>query len=105
MTNNEKRDAQHTEERYYYDAIVDELSLTFDQKNKDYGNSYFKALDEDGLVVAKIMMGIKMNRFITLLERPAEVEESLEDTVKDLANYGILTAAWIKKGGLTDDNL
>ena len=71
----------------------------FTRKNKDYGNSYEQSLEEDGLLVAKIRLGDKYSRFKTLLK--AEVsevnDESLEDTLLDLANYAMMTVLYMNK--------
>ena len=85
------------DESNYYDAIVKNLCDMYIRKNSDYGNSYAKALDEDGLIVSKVLLGIKMDRFSSLQKQPALVEESLMDTLMDMANYAIMTAAWLLK--------
>lgn len=69
---------------------------TFTKKNQDYGNSFFESLDKRGLVAALVRMEDKMNRLNSLSEREAQVtEESLIDTLLDLANYSILTSMWL----------
>jgi len=69
---------------------------TYRKKNHDYGNSFDKSLDEDGLLVAKIRIGDKINRYNTLKDSKAKVkDESIYDTLLDLANYCIMTIMWI----------
>ena len=76
----------------------EELEL-FIRKNNDYGNSYEQSLIEDGLLVAKIRLGDKYKRFATLINKPAQVgDESIIDTLKDLANYANMTIAFIEGG-------
>lgn len=76
--------------------VTDEMTDICIRKNKDYGNSFDKALDEDGLLVAKIRLKDKLSRFSTLIKNDAQVkDESIRDTLIDLANYSILTIMWM----------
>lgn len=76
--------------------LNEELLELYSKKNKDYGNSFDNSLDEDGLLVAKIRLGDKLSRFSQLISNPAEVnEESLRDTLVDLANYAKMTVMWL----------
>lgn len=77
-------------------TICGELNALYIAKNADYGNSFDQSLDEDGLLVAKIRLGDKFSRFSTLIKQEAEVkDESLRDTLIDLANYAIMTVMWM----------
>lgn len=77
--------------------ICGAMAETFSAKNADYGNSFDKSLDEDGLVAAKVRMKDKMNRFESLIDKdPQVVGESIEDTLLDLANYSIMTVMWMR---------
>lgn len=69
----------------------------YKRKNKDYGNSFDRSLDEDGLIVAKIRMGDKVNRIRSLTgKNEMEVnDETLFDTYIDLSNYAFMTIRWI----------
>ena len=79
--------------------ITQDLNKTYIEKNADYGDAFNKSLDNHGLTAAIVRMEDKMGRFSNLAGRPAsmQVEESLEDTLLDLANYAIMTVMWIKK--------
>lgn len=83
-----------------YHYIIDKMISIYRQKNADYGNSFDRSLDEDGLLVAKIRIEDKIRRFITLTSdenRKAQVkDESIEDTLIDLANYCIMTIVYMK---------
>lgn len=80
----------------HFKAITTEMLNLYDIKNKDYGNSFAISLDEDGLLVAKIRLGDKYRRFSQLIKNPAEVkEESLRDTLIDMANYAVKTIMWM----------
>lgn len=72
--------------------ICDELTELYRKKNHDYGDSFHQEYVEDGLKVSKFHIREKFNRFKCLIEAENEVkEESIRDTLIDLANYAIMT--------------
>lgn len=81
-----------------FKAITENMIKTFIAKNHDYGNSFEKTCDKFGLVVPVVRMNDKMERINTLYNNTgiAKVDEKLEDTLLDLANYCILTIMYIK---------
>lgn len=77
-------------------TITLELTDLYARKNQDYGNSFDKSLDEDGLLVLKIRLGDKYKRFSTLINQKNEVvDESMRDTLIDLANYALMGVMWM----------
>ena len=78
-----------------FDAITDELKDTYIKKNHDYGNSFDKSIDKFGLTAAVVRMNDKMERLSSLMNKDAKVDESIRDTVMDLANYCIMTAMYL----------
>ena len=78
-----------------FDKITDELKDTYIKKNHDYGNSFDKSIDKFGLTAAVVRMNDKMERLNSLLNKDAKVDESIRDTVMDLANYCIMTAMYL----------
>lgn len=78
-----------------FDKITDELKDTYIKKNHDYGNSFDKSIDKFGLTAAVVRMNDKMERLSSLLNKDAKVDESIRDTVMDLANYCIMTAMYL----------
>ena len=51
-----------------------------------------------GIVASAVRMKDKLNRFKTLMNKPhGQVDESLCDTLLDLANYAVMTARYIKE--------
>lgn len=79
-----------------FELITSEMALLFAKKNKDYGNSFDISLDEDGLLVSKIRLGDKLRRFAQLIKNEAEIkDESVRDTLVDMANYAIMTVMWM----------
>ena len=75
------------------------LANVLQQKNLAYGDSFSKSLDEDGLLVLKIRLGDKFNRISSLIKRDElkENDESLEDTLLDMAGYAILGLKYLKE--------
>lgn len=72
--------------------ICEELTETYRKKNHDYGDSFHKSYKEWGLTMAAIRLEDKLNRFKNLARNGAEVtDESLRDTLMDMANYAIMT--------------
>ena len=73
-------------------AICEELNSTYEAKNHDYGDSFHRSYIEDGLLMAKIRIGDKYSRFKSLLKADQKVkDESIRDTLMDMANYCIMT--------------
>lgn len=78
---------------------TDHLAEILQEKNKAYGDSFTKSVDEDGLLVLKIRLGDKLNRVSSLIKKGElkENDESLEDTLLDLAGYSILGLKYLKE--------
>lgn len=77
---------------FRHEAICKELNDLYARKNHDYGNSFHASYTEDGLLMAKIRIGDKYNRFKSLIKSDQKVkEESIRDTLIDMANYCIMT--------------
>lgn len=72
-------------------SLSDEIIEIVDKKNKDYGNSFTKSVDEFGQVIYAIRLDDKINRLKTLIKaNKIEVNESLRDTLLDIVGYGLL---------------
>lgn len=73
--------------------ICEELGELYRKKNHDYGDSFHKSYEEFGLTMAAIRLDDKLNRFKTLIKAESKVkDESVRDTLIDLANYSIMAA-------------
>ena len=82
-----------------FEDITKSMSSIYRKKNHDYGNSFEQSLNEEGLAASRIRMGDKWNRFKQLSKGvQAQVnDESLRDTLIDMANYAIMTVMWLDK--------
>ena len=77
--------------------VCGELNVTYEKKNADYGDSFAQSLDKHGLIAAIVRMDDKMNRVINLYKADEQLveDESIRDTLMDLANYAIMSVMWL----------
>lgn len=82
-----------------FQSITDKMVETFDAKNHDYGNSFEKGCDKFGIVSAVSRIDEKNERICTLYENAslAKVNESMEDTLLDMANYCVMLVMYLRK--------
>lgn len=76
-----------------HESICKELNELYKKKNADYGDSFHESYLEEGMTMVRIRLGDKWNRF-KVLSKGAEQkvkDESIRDTLLDLANYAIMT--------------
>ena len=75
-------------------GITEELNALYARKNADYGDSFHLSYMDWGMPMAAIRLGDKYNRLVSLVKNKGETQvkdESLRDTLIDLANYAIMT--------------
>ena len=79
--------------------ICDGLNDLYKKKNQDYGDSFSKSYKEYGLTMSCIRLEDKLNRLKSLNKNGnAQVkDESIQDTLMDLANYAIMTLIELTK--------
>lgn len=80
--------------------ITEMLSDTLISKNADYGNNVDKNIDEWGLASIAIRLDDKLSRFKNLIKEGnvrQVSDETIEDTLLDLAGYSILGYRKIKE--------
>lgn len=81
-----------------FEEILDQMAQIHEAKNSDYGNSFDKTMDQFGVTAAIIRLSDKMNRLVNLTQHGnPQVKESIEDTLLDMANYCVMTLAYLKK--------
>lgn len=85
----------------HYNAILNNMRDTFEKKNHDYGDStqkLYKQFKESYFV----RIADKFNRINTLLTNndDPKVDEKLEDTILDMANYCVL---WLANKNYVDE--
>lgn len=74
-----------------HEDVLKKLGDIYTKKNNDYGNSFAKSYDEFGMTSGIIRLSDKLERLKSLQKNEQLVsDESLEDTLLDLANYAIM---------------
>jgi hypothetical protein len=83
-----------------HESICHELNALYARKNADYGDSFHKTYVEEGMAMARIRLSDKLERFKRLTKSNEQHvhDESVRDTLIDLANYAILTVMEIDGG-------
>lgn len=72
--------------------ITSELVTLHKRKNADYGDSFAETFRKFGLVSAAVRISDKTNRLCALAKQERCVmDETVEDTLRDLACYAIMT--------------
>ena len=76
-----------------HERICKDLNDIYARKNKDYGDSFGRSFAEYGMTMPCIRLDDKLQRLKNLTRNgSASVnDESIEDTLLDLANYAIMT--------------
>lgn len=78
-----------------HENLCDQIHKTYIDKNHDYGDSFGKSIEEFGPIAGIVRMEDKFNRIKSLIKKGGDqkvTDESIEDTLFDLANYAIMLA-------------
>lgn len=83
------------------EATFKSMLETFIIKNRNYGNSVEISIDKYGIIAALTRISDKFNRAENLIlnNEKGTADESLIDTLIDMANYCVMTAVYIKNTG------
>lgn len=75
-------------------ALCEELNRIYEKKNHDYGDSFHQTFLEEGMAMPRIRLSDKLSRFKALTRKGGQEvnDESIRDTLLDLANYALMTA-------------
>ena len=84
---------EHKKKVEEFSGICAGLLSLYDAKNLDYGDSFGKSFQEWGMPMVCIRLTDKLNRLCALTKNQTQrvKDESIEDTLRDLANYSIMT--------------
>ena len=78
-----------------FSQITQQMAKTYEAKNHDYGNSFGNSMMEFGLTAAAVRMSDKLERIKSFAKMSPEQmqvkDESVQDTLLDLANYAVMT--------------
>ena len=74
------------------------MGEVFALKNAKYGSSFEKSLDKYGIIAALTRISDKFNRIENLIlsNDNGTTDESVMDTLIDMANYCVMTAVYLK---------
>lgn len=79
--------------------IANRIADLVARKNKDYGNSFDKTLDEYGMNAYFLRVEDKISRLKNLVKNNEQLvpNESIEDTLKDICGYTLLMLNYSNK--------
>lgn len=102
MASNKEKEYSHGKtkgiESDTFESVLDEMRDLHAKKNKDYGNAFHKSFEEFGVTAGVVRLNDKMERVKSLVKNgKAEVkDESLMDTLKDMASYAVMLYVELK---------
>lgn len=82
--------------------ICDDLHELYVTKNMEYGDSFSKAYNELGMIAPIVDMYHKLQRIISIHDKDEVTYESVEDSLRDLANYSLMALLELKMEDDTD---
>lgn len=87
-----------TDETNDFITTAIQCCILYAKKNHDYGNSFNDSMNKIGNAYALGRLHDKINRLIALSKTKSKVnDESIIDTLKDLACYSIMTINYLNK--------
>lgn len=90
MLSNKEQNQPEIEDMFY--EVANDVVEILCRKNHDYGDSFFEQYRRFGDISTAIRLHDKLNRIEKLTNLDAKVnDESIEDTLLDIAGYAILT--------------
>lgn len=86
--------------------LCEELNEIYEKKNHDYGDSFGDTFNKLGIISAITRISDKYNRLVSLCMLPEEErkvkDESISDTLLDMANYCIMTEIELQKNKINN---
>ena len=89
-----------------HQTLLDELHRIYVCKNHDYGDSFGQTYEKLGIISAITRISDKYNRLVSLTTNHLEAkvfDETISDTLLDMANYCIMTVIEIMKESQTQN--
>ena len=80
--------------------IAEDIAVLYEKKDKAYGNSFSQTFEKLGIISAVTRISDKYNRLCNLATNKDidNLGESIEDTLRDMAAYCIMTLMALKNG-------
>lgn len=82
-----------------HESICRRMTELYRKKNHDYGDSFSRSFSKYGWVATLVKLEEKVGRLEQLTyrkQKPLVQDESITDTLLDIANYAILTLIELK---------
>lgn len=81
-----------------FKQIAEDITILYEMKDRAYGNSFGETYEKLGIISAVTRISDKYNRLCNLAVNKDidNLGESLEDTLKDMAAYCIMTIIAMK---------
>lgn len=90
----------------YHKQICEQLNSIYQSKNHDYGDSFGETFKKLGIISAVTRISDKNNRLQSLCIKSKEdqkvLDESIKDTLLDMANYCIMTLIELQQNETED---
>lgn len=88
-----------------FKEITSDMAETYERKNNDYSDSFGQSVREFGFVAGVIRISDKFNRLKSLLSGKEQKvnDESVQDTLLDMANYCIMLKMEMENGQGTEN--
>lgn len=86
-----------------FQILAERLADTYRRKNADYGDSFGRSVEKYGIIAALTRMSDKWNRLENLILKDGKSEvadESVLDTLLDLAAYSLMTYMEVEDGAI-----
>ena len=74
-----------------FNKIVIDMANLYQKKNEDYGNAFGDLFNEYGLTYSIMHLHEKLNRIKAVHKNNSANNESIKDSLIDLANYAVMT--------------
>lgn len=74
-----------------FNNIVYEMASLYEKKNQDYGNAFGELFNEYGLNYSIMHLHEKLNRIKSVHKNNNANNESIKDSLIDLANYAVMS--------------
>lgn len=100
-----ENESKHDDKMTRHKAICDGIHDLYERKNHDYGDSFGQSFRDHGILAGVIRIEDKFNRLKTLAggaEQKVQ-DESIRDTLRDMANYAIMTLLEMEAGNEDTD--
>lgn len=89
-----------------FKQIAEDITALYEKKDRAYGNSFGETYEKLGIISAVTRISDKYNRLCNMATSPTPINdcgESLEDTLKDMAAYCIMTIIAMKNGNKKEE--